>query len=71
MTKRTYENHLGPDRTHRAGDILVQDRVSRLPHWRVIFLAADEEVGRVDASDVEDGVDGHFDWKGVSLYRDK
>jgi hypothetical protein len=58
--EETYEENLGADGAHRASDVLVQCRMPRLPHGRVILLPAHEEVGWVHAPHVKDRVDGNF-----------
>ena len=58
----THLDELLPNGFYCARYIFIQSRMSRLEDWGVIFLSPHEEVGGVYLSDVEDCVDGDFDF---------
>ena len=54
-------------RLHRARDVFIQSRMSRLEDWGIIFLSPNKEVGGVYLSNIEYGVDRDFHCRGDDI----
>ena len=58
----TYISQLVLDGLDSPRDVVVQRRMPGLKHGRFVLFPSDKDLGGVDLSNIENGVDGHLDY---------